>query len=142
MSILSGLWAGAKAVMGIGTSGGDGANNVMKVASGIGNYIDEQEFTTEEKAAHTNVKIGHMGSFMASTVSENTQRSKARREITLLVMRWALAMLTLSVVLYKVDPELSKYIRDIVTDDPMGYFVLGIGAFFFGAHIVRAMKNQ
>lgn len=140
MNILSGLWAGAKMVMGFGSSGGDGPGNVMKVASGIGTYIDEQEFTVEEKAGHNTAMVGHMGTFMASTVAENTQRSKTRREISLLVIRWELFMLTVSAILYKIDKGLSEYIYQICTDDPIGYLILGIGAFFFGAHIVRAMK--
>lgn len=141
MNLLSGLWSGAKILLGLGSSGGSGSDNVMKVASGIGNYIDEQEFTAEEKAAHNATMIGHFGGFMESTVAENTQRSKTRRELALLVMRWELIMLTGSAILYRIDQGLSEYIYKICTAEPIGYFVLGIGAFFFGAHIVRAVKK-
>jgi len=143
MGILSGLWAGAKMVLGLGSSTGKGVDNVMTVAKGVGNFIDEQKFTKQEQSEYNVKLIGHMDSFMANSVSENTERSKARREIALLVMRWALAMLTLSGVLHLCGwTEDAKFIRDLVIDDPIGYFVLGIGAFFFGAHIVRAMKKD
>lgn len=140
MGIASGLWAGAKAIMGAGAGSG-GENTVMEVARGVGNYIDEQEFTSEEKAVHNGNMIIAMGGFMENTVSENTQRSKTRRDIALLVMRWALLMLTVSAVMWRFDKDWAIYIRDLVVDDPMGWFLLGVGAFFFGAHIVRAMKK-
>lgn len=143
MGVLSALWTGAKMVMGLGSSSGKGVDNVMTVAKGVGNFIDEQQFTPEEKSKFNVSLIGHMDSFMANSVSENSERSKARREIALLVMRWALAMLTLSGALHLGGlTEQAKFIRDLVIDDPIGYFVLGIGAFFFGAHIVRAMKKE
>lgn len=141
MSIFSGLWAGAKMIMGFGGGESSGTDNVMKVASGIGSYIDEQEFTPEEKAVHNTTMIGHMGSFMESTVAENTERSKTRRDIALLVIRWELLMLTASILLYKIDKGYADYIYKICTQDPISYLVLGIGAFFFGSHIVRAMKG-
>lgn len=141
MSVLSGLWAGAKMVMGFGSSGGDGPNNVMTVAKGVGNFIDEQNFTEEERATFNAGLINNMADFVQGSVAENSQRSKTRREIAVLVIRWELFMLTLSAVLYRIDGDLSKYIYKICTDDPIGYLVLGIGAFFFGAHIVRQMQG-
>jgi hypothetical protein len=141
MNLLGALWTGAKMVMGFGSGGGKGSDNVMTIAKGVGGFIDEQNFTTEEQAIHKVKLIGHMETFMENSVNENSERSKARREIALLVMRWTLFMLTLSAVLYKPYPDLAQYIKDIVTQDPMGYFILGIAAFFFGAHIVRSMKK-
>ena len=142
MSVLSGLWTGAKVLFGLGSGSGKGVDNVMAVAKGVGGYIDEQKFTPQEQSEFNVKLIGHMDSSMANTVSENTERSKARREIALLVMRWALAMLTISGILHLCGwTEDAKFIRDLVIDDPIGYFVLGIGAFFFGAHIVRAMRE-
>jgi len=141
MGILSGLWTGAKMVLGLGSGSGKGSDNVMSVAKGIGGYIDEQKFTAEEQAVHNAAMIGKFGSFMDTTMSENTERSKSRREIALLIMRWELAMLTFSALLYKIDKELAIFIKNLATDDPVGYLVLGVGAFFFGAHIVRAMKK-
>ena len=143
MSILSGLWAGAKLVMGLGSAESNtGTDNVMAIAKGVGGFIDEQNFTTEEQAVYNSTMISAMGRFMEGTVDENTQRSKTRREVAIMVIRWALAMLTLSAILHLAgQADHAKYIRDLVIDDPIGYLVLGVGAFFFGAHIVRAMKN-
>jgi hypothetical protein len=141
MGIFSALWTGAKMIMGVG-SGGGGGSAVMEAAKGVGNFIDEQKFTTEEAAVHNAGLVKSMQSFMDNTVSENTMRSKTRRDLALLIIRWALIMLTFSAALHLGGlTEQAKYIRDLVIDDPIGYLVLGVGAFFFGAHIVRAMKK-
>ena len=84
-------------VMGVG-SGGGGNNNVMTVAKGVGNFIDEQKFTTEEKAVYNGTMIAAMGTFIESTVGENTMRSQTRRDLALLIIRWALLMISSSTI--------------------------------------------
>ena len=121
---------------------GDGASNVMKVASGIGNWIDKGKFTDQEKAEFNAAIIPQFQKFMDSTVAENTQRSKSRREIALLVIRWELIMLTVSAVLFKLDPVWAKYVFDIATLEVIVYLVLGIGGFFFGAHLIRTQQGK
>lgn len=130
---------GVKAIFGVGQ---DGTNNVMKVASGIGGWIDEQKFTDQEKAEYSAKMIGHYSDFMESTVKENTQRSITRRNIAIWVIRTEIFMLAASAILYRLDAELSEYIYKIATTTPMDYLVLGIGAFFFGSHLVRATKGE
>ena len=144
MSFFGGLWAGAKMVLGLGTGGGtstNGTDNVMTIAKGVGGFIDEQNFTAEEKAVYNANMVKSMNGFVEGTVNENTQRSITRRDVAILVMRWALLMLTISAVMWKFDTAWAEYIRNLVIKDPMGYFLLGIGAFFFGAHIIRSMKT-
>ena len=132
----------SKAVGFLSGSSGDGASNVMKVASGIGGWIDKGKFTDQEKAEFNAAIIPHFQKFMDSTVNENTQRSKSRREIALLVIRWELVMLTVSALLFKFDPIWAKYVFDIATLEVIVYLVLGIGAFFFGAHLIRTQQGK
>ena len=49
MSIFKGILSAGKALLGVG--GPPGVDNVMKVATGIGTYIDERNYTEEERAA-------------------------------------------------------------------------------------------
>lgn len=139
MSWFRGIVSGVKAVFGASS---DGTSNVMKVASGVGNWIDEQKFTEEEKAKYNAEMITHYSEFMKSTVAENTQRSITRRSIAIWVIRSEIGFLASSAVLYKLDMELAEYIYKIATDSPMGYLTLGVGAFFFGAHLVRATQGK
>ena len=48
--MFSAIVKGVKAIFGAGENG---AENVMKVATGIGNWIDEQQFSQEEKAKYS-----------------------------------------------------------------------------------------
>jgi len=152
LSLVGGLGSVVKSVF---SGGGEktGSNNVMEIASGIGNFIDEQKFTDQEKAVNVGtVIIPAMQKFMDSTVGENTQRSKARREIALWIMRNWIVMLWASIVSFGVEliventkHEMSSFILGIATMSAMmTYLVLGVGGFFFGAHIIRQMpkKNQ
>lgn len=133
------MWSFVKSIFGVGQ---DGSSNVMKVASGIGGWIDGQQYTKQEKAEFDAKMIGHYSDFMASTVAENTQRSLTRRSIAMWVIRTEIAFLVTSAILYRLDAELSLYLYKIATTSPMDYLVLGIGAFFFGSHLVRATKGE
>ncbi len=113
----------------------------VKAATGIGNWIDEQSFTDQEKAEYNAKLIGHYSDYMKSTVNENSERSRTRRDIALWVIKVEIFLLLGSVAVFKFDPALSKYIYQVATDSPLGYLTLGIGAFFFGAHLVRAAKK-
>jgi len=138
-NILAGMWAGVKTIFG---AGGNGANNVMAVANGIGNFIDEQEFTEEEKARFNAELITQYGTFMESTVNENTERSRTRRDLSLWIIRTEIAFLTLSIIAYKIDSGLSAFIYSVATNAPMSYLTMGVGAFFFGAHIIRTTRGE
>ena len=120
----------------------DGADNVMKVASGIGGWIDGQQFTDQEKSEFKGKMLEHYGSFMQSTVNENSQRSLTRRDLAIWIIRTQIFLLVSSVILHKIDPAWGAYIYKICTESPLGILTLGVGAFFFGTHLVRAAKGN
>jgi len=126
----------------LGGGSSKGADNVMKVASGVGGWIDGMKFTEQEQAQYNGKLIEAAGKFMEMTIGENTERSITRRHLALLVIRFELALLALVVIMYKIDQPYAEFIYKIATTDPMNYLVLGIGAFFFMAHIVRASKGN
>jgi len=133
------LVSGFKAIFGAGQ---DGSSNVMKVASGIGGWLDGQQFTEQEKAEFNAKMIGSYSEFMASTVAENTERSRTRRDLSIWIIRTEIALLVASVITYKLDAELSEYIYRVATDSPMGYLTLGVGAFFWGTHMLRSATKK
>ena len=141
MGFLSSVWNGAKLLLGF-TGASEGADNVMKVASGVGKFIDEQNFTPEERAQYNLKLVEHYGEFMKATVGENTNRSITRRELAMFIIRVELWLLILSVILYKIDKPLAEYVFMLCTDSPLSLLTLGVGAFFFGTHLVRATKGQ
>jgi len=138
MGWFSGVVSGVKALFG---KGQDGQSNVMKAASGIGNWIDEQNLTDQEKQEFRGEMIVHYGEFMKNTVNENTERSRSRRDIALYVIKVELFTLLSSGVIYRIDMDWAKYLYQIATESPLGMLTLGVGAFFFGTHLIRAAKN-
>lgn len=139
MSLLGGIFSGVKALLGV--SGGKGADNVMKVATGIGKWIDNNKFTDQEKATYRAKMLVHYSAYMESTVGENSERSRTRREIAMWIIRTEIGLLVISGLLYKFDAGWAEYIYKICTDSPLGLLTLGVGAFFFGTHLVRAAKG-
>ena len=132
------MWSFIKGVLGGGQSGSD---NVMKVASGIGGWIDGLKLTDQERQEFNGEMVKHYSAFMASTVNENTERSRTRRDIALWIIKLEAFFLVFSLVVFHFNPALAKYSYQIATESPWGYLTLGVGAFFFGAHLVRAAKG-
>ncbi len=133
------MWSFIKSVFGAGQ---DGSSNVMKVASGIGGWIDGQQFTEQEKSEFNGKMIGAYSKFMESTVAENTERSRTRRDLSIWIIRFEIFLLAASAVLYKIDADLSLFVYKIATTEPMSYLVLGVSAFFWGTHLVRSLPSS
>ncbi len=138
MNILTGIISGVKTLLGASP---DGSSNVMKVAAGLGGWIDKQQFTTQEKADFNAKMVESYAEFMKSTVGENTQRSLTRRSLAIWILRTEVILLISSAAIYKIDPAWSQYIYKIATDSPMNILVMGVGSFFFGIHVLRSMQK-
>ena len=138
--MFSAIWSGLKAVVGLGSH--DGFEKVSKMASAVGEFIDEQEFTKEEKAKHNIAIAEAMQKFVSSTAGENTVRSQTRRHMALAVMATFLFWFSVQIILHIFGLEDSAtFIREQITAAPFSYLVGGVGAFFFGSHLVRSVKK-
>ena len=93
--MISAIIKGVKAIFGAGQ---DGTNNVMRVATGVGNWIDEQQFTPEEKAQYSKETAQQFQAFMQSTIKESTQRSMTRRNLAIWIIRTWIALLIASII--------------------------------------------
>ena len=122
--------------------GGSDNSKGFEIVKGVGSWIDEQQFTDQEKAEDLMQCAVHYGEYMKTTIDENTERSRTRRALAQMILRWWLMMLTFSGFLYKVSPEWSAYIFKIATYEHVCYLVLGIGAFFWGSHLARNFASK
>lgn len=137
------VWGGVKMLFGFGASANStGTDNVMKVVEGVGGWIDNLKYTDQEQVADNLKRLGLYHGYLEQTMGENSERSRSRRDIALLVIRWELIMLTASALLFKIDADWSKYLYKIATTEVIVYLVLGIGAFFFGAHLIRTHQSK
>jgi len=125
----------------IGGTSGSGSNG-MEIVKGVGNWIDNQQFTEQEKAVDSMKRAELYGQFFKQTMEENSERSRTRRQLSLLVIRWWLLTLTFSALLYPVNLQWSEYVFKIATYTGVTTLVLGIGAFFWGTHLIRGMNNK
>ena len=135
--MLGGLWTAAKMVLGFSGSS-KGSDNAMKIASGVGTFIDEQKFTEQESKEHKLKLAGILTDFVAATTGESTARSITRRELAIWIIRVELGCLLMYGALASFDLKAADVWWKIAVDSPLGLLTLGIGAFFFGTHLVRA----
>jgi len=114
-----------------------GADNVMQIAKGVGGWVDGLKLTDQERMEFNGQMLSKWGDWFSATAAENTERSRTRRDIAIWIIRAEISLLFSSVVIFKFDKQWSEYIFRVATGEPMSFLVLGVGAFFFGAHLVR-----
>lgn len=135
------LLSGAKALLFGGSSAGKkGHNNVMEVVSSVGKYIDQRNYTEEERAEDNKGQIQNLNKFIEQTVHENSGRSITRRELALLIMRMAVLLTVFSVAVWKFDKEWAEFI--LAWFQVWWPIIAGVGLFFFGTHLARGMKGK
>lgn len=99
----------------------------------FGEWVGNINYTEEEKAEFTH-------KFVIDTLGENTERSKARREISRLVIRLWCAIIAGAAIVYPWNPSWSGLLFTLATSGPMMGIVGAISLFFFGTHMMRASK--
>lgn len=135
MGVLTAIVGGVKGFFGLADA--PGADRVFKAAEGVGNWIDNQQFTDQEKAQYKAELFDKWSDWFGKTATENTAQSLARRDIAIFVIRTEFMFLMFSGIFYRLDPAWAKYWWDIATQSVWGDLTLGVGAFFFAVHLVR-----
>lgn len=109
------------------------------VVTGVGGWIDGQDFTEQEKS-EANLKLaGAMTDFVTNTLNENSDRSLARRKIAILIIRYEMILLTSGLIAKGFEHPLAETILSIASASGIwGVLTMGVGAFFFGTHLIRS----
>ena len=106
----------------------------------IGGWIGNQQFTPEEQAKMNETMSKAVQKFAIDTLAENTDRSRARREIAVFIIQFFALMLFLSGITFPFHPDWSKAWLDIALNWQVGTLVSGVAGFFFGTHMLRSKK--
>jgi len=117
----------------------------------VGQWVGHQQFTEEEKAIHDKGMVTAVQGFAIATLGENTERSKARRELALMWFRMHVFFIRVTFLSALIDHMLiklenqTKYELFTVlfkfTFDPWLCGITGgIGLFFWGSHTLRSSK--
>ena len=117
----------------------------------VGSWIGGQQFTPEEQAEHSAEMAKGVRAFAVATMEENTDRSKARREIAGAWFKLQIWLIKLSAMAIPVDLLIKRFDNgsdaglmaaiNAITFNPMVFGITGsVSVFFFGAHIMRGSK--
>jgi len=109
---------------------------------GVGNWIDEQQFTPEEKSeAFLRAAESHL-EMIKAIQNESSVRSITRRILAWSVVSTFLIMLIAAAIVYKFDPTYGDFLLGIATESMLGELTLSIGIFYFGTSLMRAFKKD
>jgi hypothetical protein len=140
MGLFTGLVAGAKALVGV--SRNDGTEKVMGVVQGVGHWIDEQQYTEQERAQALADLGKEVVTFVGATAAENSERSITRRSIAIWIMRAEILTLAASAAVFPFERGWSEYLFKMASyDSPLGWMAVGVAVFFFGTHMLRGYRN-
>lgn len=112
-----------------------GKVGVEKVFDSVSKGIDNLGFSQQEKAE--GVK-----DFVKETLSENSQRSKARRQISKVFLYYYLLLASASIAAVIIDVDIAKSIIEIVRAYNLGWAFLAIIGFYFGGYYLPKVGRQ
>ena len=115
-------------------------DNVLDKDNGLltqlGGWIGNQNYT-EEDAAEMNEGIRKsVVKYAENTINENSERSKARREIAKLWIKIQLALIVLCAIAIPIKPEIAKAYFELATSSVMLGGTGAIITFFFGSYML------
>ena len=120
-------------------------DEIMTVAKGVGNWIDGQQFTAQEKSTANLKLLEHKLKWIAATQGMNL----ARRYLAILfavnfLIAFQICLITTVVgFIFKIDiTKLIDSIVDIVIAFQLGWAMVTILVFYFGKGIAESVKNK
>ena len=108
-----------------------GAVGLVKDIRGM---VDDKNFTDEERARFNTKIADSVAEFAKSTLSENTERSKARRLISIVSVYFFYFLIIALIVLWKFDSAWYDASLKLIIDFKLPIAFIMIMAFFFGGY--------
>jgi len=107
-----------------------------------GEWIGNSNFTDEERAELNTANMESIRRFVADTLEESTDRSRARREIAVFFIKFYSIMLFMAGMTYPFNSGWSEVWFNIATSGSVGGLVIAISIFFFGSHGMVRYNNS
>lgn len=108
----------------------------------VGSWVGNQQFTDQERATYDKETMDNIRKFVVETLAENTDRSKARREIAVFFIKFFSLMLFMCGMTYPISAEWSAVWFRLATSLSVGGLVTAISIFFFGSHAVARYHDS
>jgi hypothetical protein len=129
-------------------------DNVFNMEKGlltqVGGWVGRQSFSEEEEKLHNKGMNQAIQDYSVATLSENTDRSKARRTIAVEWIRLQVWLIKLNVLCVFVDyavnksghgdPSFTASIASIAWNPYLWGVTGAVSVFFFGSHALRSSK--
>ena len=109
-----------------------GANIAEKATGGIINGIDKLFYTEEEKAEAGQKTAATILSFWQTFATENSEQSKARRELAMMVFKSYFALIFMAVAVYGFNDKYASFIFSIVAG--LSTLVMMVAGVYFLPH--------
>lgn len=117
-------------------------DGVVKLVTGVRSMIDDKNFTPEEKARFDSKTADSSADFIKETLSENTERSKARRSVAIDTVRFYFALIVFLIVSWKFDPVWFEAVLNLLLQFKLPMAFIMIMAFFFGGHYINKIWGK
>jgi hypothetical protein len=115
--------------------------DINKVIDKASNGIDKLMFTQEERADFNKALADGVAKHSVDTLNENTDRSKSRRIISLVIVAVYLFLVLVAVVAFPFIPLYSAFIFKVLAENLSVAFVSVI-AFHFGGYYLSNMIGK
>lgn len=110
--------------------------------SQVGGWIGNMNLTQEEVIEFNAKTVASVQGFVVSTLSENTERSKTRRDIAVLWIKAQLGIVLMCCISAPWNMELADFYFKLATSTLMITVTTAICLFFFGSHGVARMNES
>ena len=100
----------------------------------VGSWVGGLKLTAEEVMEFNGKTVTNVQEFVKATLSESTERSKARRAIAILWIRVELGIILMSCILAPWNMELANFYYNMATNGVMFSGTMAVLIFFFGSH--------
>ena len=118
------------------------ADDILDKDSGLlakaGQFIGNQQFTEQERSVANAELLKSSATFVASTLSESTERSKTRRQVAIRWINAQLGLVLLTAIVAPFNSKLSSFYFTLATSDLMMWGTVGVLTFFFGPYMIGA----
>lgn len=111
------------------------------VKSGVG-MIDNAFFTDQEKAKAGLDYANAWLQIQLALAQENSLSSITRRMLAWTIMGVFLFLVLFACIVWKYDPEWSKYILQVLENTTIGWLVVAVGATYFVGYFGLRMKDK
>ena len=102
----------------------------------VGGWIDGQQHTEQEKAEDNKELRKGVIAYAIASMGENSERSKARREIAKLWIKTQLSLVLMCAICAPFDMELAEFYFKLATSTLMISGTGSIIIFFFGSYLL------